>query len=169
MKTRETPECFAGRRRKSSVTASRIAPGMGMDGRKKDMKRRKKIPGLPENPRFLLEGAVLIGVIAYLFYDSPLAAVFLSPLLYPYYRRRAGEKRRQDKKELSAQFRERTGSPWRSCSRSLHRDGRSRRSANSRRSSRSPAGAEETSRRSWGVLRRSSGTVWRSIRRSTFC
>ena len=60
----------------------------------------------PENPVFLLEGAVLIGVIAYLFYDSPLAAVFLSPLLVPYYRRRSREKLRQDKKELSAQFRE---------------------------------------------------------------
>jgi len=67
---------------------------------------RRKVPGLPENPLFLLEGAVLIGVIAYLFYDSPLAAVVLAPLLYPYYRRRSGEKRRQEKKELSAQFRE---------------------------------------------------------------
>ena len=109
MKTRDV---FIGRRVLPGGSAGllrphrAVAPGRGMDGRKKDMKRRKKIPGLPENPRFLLEGAVLIGVIAYLFYDSPLAAVFLSPLLYPYYRRRAGEKRRQDKKELSAQFRE---------------------------------------------------------------
>ena len=35
---------------------------------------------MPENPVFLLEGAVLIGVIAYLFYDSPIAAIFLAPL-----------------------------------------------------------------------------------------
>lgn len=61
---------------------------------------------LPENPAFLLEGAALIGVTAYLFYDSPLAAVFLSPLLVPYYRRRSREKLQRDKKDLSAQFRE---------------------------------------------------------------
>ena len=51
---------------------------------------------MPENPVFLLEGAVLIGVIAYLFYDSPIAAIFLAPLLYPYYRRRSREKLQQD-------------------------------------------------------------------------
>jgi tight adherence protein B len=61
---------------------------------------------LPENPLFLLEGAGLIGVIAYLFYDSPAAAVFLLPLLYPYYQRRSREKLQKDKKELSLQFRE---------------------------------------------------------------
>lgn len=61
---------------------------------------------LPQNPLFLLEGAALVGVTAFLFYDSLLAAVFLSPLLVPYYRRRSREKLRQDKKELSAQFRE---------------------------------------------------------------
>ena len=72
----------------------------------KEKSRRRKAPVLPENPLFLLEGAALIGVIAYLFYDSPVAAVVLLPLLYPYYRRRSGEKRRQEKKELSAQFRE---------------------------------------------------------------
>jgi tight adherence protein B len=68
--------------------------------------RRRERPVLPENPVFLLEGAALIAVIAYLFYDSVLAAVLLSPLLIPYYRRRSREKLRQDKKELSAQFRE---------------------------------------------------------------
>lgn len=68
--------------------------------------RHRKSSVRPENPVFLLEGAVLIGVIAYLFYDSPLAAVFLAPLLVPYYRRRSREKLHQDKKELSAQFRE---------------------------------------------------------------
>lgn len=72
----------------------------------KEKSRRRKAPVLPENPLFLLEGAALIGVIAYLFYDSPVAAVVLLPLLYPYYRRRSGEKRRQEKKELSTQFRE---------------------------------------------------------------
>ena len=56
---------------------------------------------LPENPLFLLEGTGLIGVIAYLFYDSPAAAVFLLPLLYPYYQRRSREKLQKDKKELS--------------------------------------------------------------------
>ena len=61
---------------------------------------------LPRSPVFLLEGAVLIGIIAYLFYDSFLAALFLSPLLIPYYRRRAREKLRRDRKELSSQFRE---------------------------------------------------------------
>ena len=68
-------------------------------------KRRARKIGL-ENPVFILEGAVLIGVTAYLFYDSPAAAVFLLPLLYPYYRRRTKDKREKDKKELSAQFRE---------------------------------------------------------------
>lgn len=75
-----------------------------------DEKKRKSIRRrhlrLPGSPVFLLEGAVLIGVIAYLFYDSPIAAVFLAPLLYPYYKRRSREKRQQDKKELSSQFRE---------------------------------------------------------------
>lgn len=60
----------------------------------------------PENPAFLLEGTALVGVIAYLFYDSPIAALFLAPLLYPYYRHRSREKLQQDRKELSAQFRE---------------------------------------------------------------
>ena len=71
------------------------------------MRRRHGIRmKLPENPLFLLEGAGLIGVIAYLFYDSPAAAVFLLPLLYPYYQRRSREKLQKDKKELSLQFRE---------------------------------------------------------------
>ncbi|MBR3188522.1 MAG: type II secretion system F family protein [Lachnospiraceae bacterium] len=79
--------------------------------RKEGLNRKKeksgsRHPDMPENPVFLLEGAVLIGVIAYLFYDSPIAAIFLAPLLYPYYRRRSREKLQQDKKELSAQFRE---------------------------------------------------------------
>ena len=56
---------------------------------------------MPENPVFLLEGAVLIGVIAYLFYDSPIAAVFLTPLLYPYYKRRAREKMQQSIRRLN--------------------------------------------------------------------
>lgn len=61
---------------------------------------------LPENPQFLLEGALLVGAIAYLFYDTPLAAGFLSPLLIPYYRRRSREKRQREQKELAGQFRE---------------------------------------------------------------
>lgn len=60
----------------------------------------------PDHAQFLLEGAVLIGVVAYLFYDSPLAAVFLCPLLLPYYKRRCREKEEKDKRELSGQFRE---------------------------------------------------------------
>ena len=60
----------------------------------------------PENLQFLAEGLMLVGIIAWLFYDSPVAAVFLLPLLIPYCRRRVGEKRGKDKKELSAQFRE---------------------------------------------------------------
>lgn len=70
--------------------------------------KRNKITGicLPEYPLFLLEGAALIGVIAYLFYDSPIAVAGLLPLLFPYYRRRCREKHEKDKKELSAQFRE---------------------------------------------------------------
>lgn len=67
------------------------------------MKKKRK---LPENPVFLLEGAALVGIIAYLFYDSPLAALLLSPLLYPYYKRRSREKAQQDRRELSGQFRE---------------------------------------------------------------
>lgn len=94
---------------------SRKSPGLpeGAFEKKADRRKaRKARPGrrirmlLPDNPLFLLEGAALIGVTAYLFYDSPVAAVFLSPLLYPYYRRRSREKLQQDKKELSAQFRE---------------------------------------------------------------
>lgn len=60
----------------------------------------------PQNPVFLLEGLALISVVAFLFYDSPLAILFLLPLLVPYYRRRAREKRQKDKKELAAQSRE---------------------------------------------------------------
>lgn len=74
--------------------------------KKKEKSQGRRYLRMPENPVFLLEGVVLIGVIAYLFYDSPIAAVFLTPLLYPYYKRRAREKMQQDKKELSAQFRE---------------------------------------------------------------
>ena len=59
---------------------------------------------LPGYPRFVLEGAALLGIAAYLFYDSPVAAAVLSPLLVPYYRRRCREQRQKDKKELSAQF-----------------------------------------------------------------
>ena len=69
-------------------------------------KKRMSHIRLPHNPVFLLEGTALIGVIAYLFYDSFLAALFLSPLLIPYYRRRAREKLQRDRKELSSQFRE---------------------------------------------------------------
>ena len=60
----------------------------------------------PQNPQFLLEGALLVGTIAYLFYDSPIAAGILSPLLIPYYRRRSREKRQRAQKELAGQFRE---------------------------------------------------------------
>ena len=60
----------------------------------------------PQNPQFLLEGALLVGTIAYLFYDSPIAAGILSPLLIPYYRRRSREKRQREQKELAGQFRE---------------------------------------------------------------
>ena len=66
--------------------------------KKKEKSQGRKYLRMPENPVFLLEGVVLIGVIAYLFYDSPIAAVFLTPLLYPYYKRRAREKMQQDKK-----------------------------------------------------------------------
>ncbi len=48
------------------------------EGRGKSVRRPLH---LPENPQFLLEGALLVGAIAYLFYDTPLAAGFLSPLL----------------------------------------------------------------------------------------
>ena len=67
-------------------------------------KRLKKF--LPVYPLFVLEGAGLVAVIAYLFYDSVYAAFLLVPIIFPYYRRRAKEKRRKDQKELSAQFRE---------------------------------------------------------------
>ena len=53
--------------------------------KKKEKSQGRRYLRMPENPVFLLEGVVLIGVIAYLFYDSPIAAVFLTPLLYPYY------------------------------------------------------------------------------------
>lgn len=64
---------------------------------------RKK---LPREPLFILEGIGLISAAAVLFYDTPAAALFLSPLLIPYYRKRSSWKRKQDQKELSAQFRE---------------------------------------------------------------
>ncbi len=69
----------------------------------------KRIQGkihLPANPVFLLEGAALAGIAAYLFYDSAAAAVFLLPLIVPYYRRRCREKAQKDRRELSSQFRE---------------------------------------------------------------
>ena len=49
--------------------------------KKKEKSQGRRYLRMPENPVFLLEGVVLIGVIAYLFYDSPIAAVFLTPLL----------------------------------------------------------------------------------------
>lgn len=61
---------------------------------------------LPAYPVFLLEGAVLICIAAYLFYDSLPAAVLLSPLIIPYYRRRKRQREEQEGKELSGQFRE---------------------------------------------------------------
>lgn len=70
------------------------------------MKGKTKRLQMPENPAFILEGTVLVGITAYLFYDSPAAAAVLSPLLIPYYKRRSREKRKKDKKELSAQFKE---------------------------------------------------------------
>lgn len=69
----------------------------------------KRIQGkirLPANPAFVLEGAALAGIAAYLFYDSAVAAVLLLPLIVPYYRRRCREKAEKDRRELSAQFRE---------------------------------------------------------------
>ena len=69
----------------------------------------KRIQGrihLPAYPVFLLEGAALAGIAAYLFYDSAVAAVFLLPLIVPYYRRRCREKAQKDRRELSSQFRE---------------------------------------------------------------
>lgn len=74
----------------------------GVRGREKGGKRIR----LPENPLFILEGVLLLGITAWLFYDSPVAVVILLPLLIPYYKRRAREKREREKKELSAQFRE---------------------------------------------------------------
>lgn len=74
----------------------------GAGGREKGGKRIR----LPENPLFILEGVLLLGITAWLFYDSLVAAVFLLPLLIPYYKRRAREKEEREKKELSAQFRE---------------------------------------------------------------
>ena len=68
--------------------------------------KRHRLFRRPAYPALLLEGAALVCVIACLFYDSWPAALFLSPLLFPYYRRRAKEKRRQEQKELSAQFQE---------------------------------------------------------------
>lgn len=68
--------------------------------------REKILKRLPEYPVFVLEGAVLAGIIARLFYDSALAAVFLLPMTVPYYRRRCREKKEKDKRELSMQFRE---------------------------------------------------------------
>jgi len=74
----------------------------GADGRGKGGKRIR----LPGDPLFILEGVLLLGITAWLFYDSPAAAVILLPLLIPYYKRRVREKREREKKELSAQFRE---------------------------------------------------------------
>lgn len=59
---------------------------------------------LPRHPFFLLEGAALICVAAYLFYDSVAAAIFLLPLIIPYYTRRCREKNQKDRRELSGQF-----------------------------------------------------------------
>ena len=61
---------------------------------------------MPGHPVFILEGAVLIAMAAHLFYDSIIAAVFLIPLIIPYYRRRCREKAQKDRRELSGQFRE---------------------------------------------------------------
>lgn len=72
-------------------------------GKKKKIRAKLR---LPANPLFVLEGAAMVAAIAYLFYDSAVAAVFLLPLIVPYYRRRCREKAQKDNRELSAQFRE---------------------------------------------------------------
>ena len=92
-------------RKKEAAEKEKEADKQAKAGEKPDQEKKKGI-ALPENPGFILEGAVLVGIVAYLFYDSPAAAVVLSPLIIPYYRRRSREKQKKDKKELSAQFKE---------------------------------------------------------------
>ena len=83
-------------------------PGSGRRnaGEGEFLRGRFTVPKLRGSPLYLLEGAALIGVAAVLFYDSLPAAIFLSPLLIPYYRRRTAGRLQRNKKELSAQFRE---------------------------------------------------------------
>ena len=92
-------------RKKEAAEKEKEADKQAKAGAKPDQERKKGIV-FPENPGFILEGAVLVGIVAYLFYDSPAVAAVLSPLIIPYYRRRSREKHKKDKKELSAQFKE---------------------------------------------------------------
>lgn len=87
----------AGRKKAQKAGAAGGAGGIRRGGRR---------PRPPRYPGFILEGILLVCVIAYLFYDSPAAAAFLSPGVFLYYRRRSSAKREKDKKELAAQFRE---------------------------------------------------------------
>lgn len=86
----------AGKQKGAGGMRRRAGPGQWVQGKLR----------MPGHPVFILEGAVLTVMAAHLFYDSVIAAVFLSPLIIPYYIRRSREKARKDRRELSGQFRE---------------------------------------------------------------
>lgn len=56
--------------------------------------------------RYLIEGLVLTGIIAYFFYQSALACFVLSPLLFFFLKGKKGELAKQRKQELKTQFKD---------------------------------------------------------------
>ena len=100
-----------GKKKKTGTNEKTEKPGRqkdtgGMVRRTGPVQRIRGRLHMPGHPVFILEGAVLTAMAAHLFYDSVIAAVFLIPLIIPYYRRRCREKARKDRRELSGQFRE---------------------------------------------------------------
>ena len=100
----ERPGKTAEKERTTKAGRQKDAGGMGR--RAGPGKWIRSMMHMPGHPVFILEGAVLVAMAAYLFYDSAIAAAFLTPLIIPYYMRRCREKERRDKRELSGQFRE---------------------------------------------------------------
>ena len=60
----------------------------------------------PLQPVYLAEGAAVLLFLAFFFYRSAWALLFLLPLLYPLYRRRCAHVREREQKELTGQFKE---------------------------------------------------------------
>ncbi|MEG1742140.1 MAG: pilus assembly protein TadB, partial [Acetivibrio sp.] len=59
-----------------------------------------------EKIKMVLQGILMVGLLAYLFYNSILAVLFLSPLLLLFWKRKEIEKMKLQKWQLNLEFRE---------------------------------------------------------------